>query len=192
MTRWRKPVSIRLFSRKTRADPNGTRFSVRCQEFGCQIVFSREELRCQIGMALGFSQPIDSKNGVSWISELVRRPAFRAANWMSGNSRCLFRTCELRCQIVFSCGGRPRRRGSRAMPRRWDTNSTQSSAPNGRPLRSDARTASKSLAGCSARTLRRQRARRSGSVRPSCSHSGNESRRGSACPAPWQRWLDQG
>ena len=32
---------------------------------------------------------------------------------------------------------------------------------------------------------------RSGSVRPSCSHSGNESRRGLACPAPWQRWLDQ-
>src|SRR5271157_1002275 len=41
------------------------------------------------------------------------------------------------------------------------------------------------------RTFRRQRARRSGSVRPSCSHSGNESRMGSACPAPWQRWLDQ-
>src|SRR5208282_2556006 len=52
--------------------------------------------------------------------------------------------------------------------------------------------ASNSLAGCSPRTFRRQRARRSGSVRPSCSHSGNESRMGSACPAPWQRWLDQG
>ena len=60
-----------------------------------------------------------------------------------------------------------------------------------RPLRTDDRTPSNALAGCSPRTFRRQRARRSGSVRPSCSHSGNESRMGSACPAPWQRWLDQ-
>ena len=37
---------------------------------------------------------------------------------------------------------------------------------------SDDRTPSNSLAGCSPRTFRRQRARRSGSVRPSCSHSG--------------------
>ena len=55
----------------------------------------------------------------------------------------------------------------------------------------DDHTPSNSLAGCSPRTFRRQRARRSGSVRPTCSHSGNESRMGSACPAPWQRWLDQ-
>ena len=59
------------------------------------------------------------------------------------------------------------------------------------PAGTDDRTPSNSLAGCSPRTFRRQRARRSGSGRPSCSHSGNESRMGSACPAPWQRWLDQ-
>ena len=57
--------------------------------------------------------------------------------------------------------------------------------------RTDDRTPSNSLAGCSPRTFRRERARRSGSVRPSRSHSGNESKMGSACPAPWQRWLDQ-
>src|SRR5208337_2685947 len=98
---------------------------------------------------------------------------------------------EFRCQSIFSRGGRPRRRGSWTMPRRREMTSTQSSAPQGRPLRTDDRTPSDSLAGCSPRTFRRQRARRSGSVRPSCSHSGNESRRGSACPAPWQRWLDE-
>ena len=36
---------------------------------------------------------------------------------------------EFRCQSVFSRGGRPRRRGSRTMPRRWEMTSTQSSAP---------------------------------------------------------------
>src|SRR5208337_4197843 len=98
---------------------------------------------------------------------------------------------EFRCRSIFSRGGRPRQRGSRTMPRRWEMTSTQSSAPEGRPLRTDDRTPSNSLDGCSPRTLRRQRARRSGSVRPGCSHSGNESRMGSACPAPRQRWLDQ-
>ena len=44
------------------------------------------------------------------------------------------------------------------------------------------RTPSNSLAGCCPRTFRRQRARRSGSVRPTCSHSGNESRWGRAYP----------
>ena len=37
--------------------------------------------------------------------------------------------CEFRCQSIFSRGGRPRRRGSRTMPRRWEMTSTQSSAP---------------------------------------------------------------
>ena len=36
---------------------------------------------------------------------------------------------EFRCQSIFSRGGRPRRRGSRTMPRRWEMTSTQSSAP---------------------------------------------------------------
>ena len=36
---------------------------------------------------------------------------------------------EFRCQSIFSRGGRPRRRGSRTMPRRWEITSTQSSAP---------------------------------------------------------------
>ena len=36
---------------------------------------------------------------------------------------------EFRCQGVFSRGGRPRRRGSRTVPRRWEMTSTQSSAP---------------------------------------------------------------
>ena len=36
---------------------------------------------------------------------------------------------EFRCQSTFSRGGRPRRRGSRTMPRRWEMTSTQSSAP---------------------------------------------------------------
>ena len=38
-------------------------------------------------------------------------------------------TGEFRCQSIFSRGGRPRRRGSRTMPRRWEMTSTQSSAP---------------------------------------------------------------
>ena len=36
---------------------------------------------------------------------------------------------EFRSQSIFSRGGRPRRRGSRTMPRRWEMTSTQSSAP---------------------------------------------------------------
>jgi len=36
---------------------------------------------------------------------------------------------EFRCRSIFSRGGRPRRRGSRTMPRRWEMTSTQSSAP---------------------------------------------------------------
>ena len=36
---------------------------------------------------------------------------------------------EFRCQSIFSRGGRPRRRGSRTMPRRWEMTSTQSSTP---------------------------------------------------------------
>jgi putative transposase len=36
---------------------------------------------------------------------------------------------EFRRQSIFSRGGRPRRRGSRTMPRRWEMTSTQSSAP---------------------------------------------------------------
>src|SRR5208337_2200720 len=51
---------------------------------------------------------------------------------------------EFRCQGTFSRGGRPRRRGSRTMPRRWEMTSTQSSAPEGRPLRTDDRTPSNS------------------------------------------------
>ena len=38
-------------------------------------------------------------------------------------------SAEFRCQSIFSRGGRPRRRGSRTMPRRWEMTSTQSSAP---------------------------------------------------------------
>ncbi len=39
------------------------------------------------------------------------------------------RASEFRCRSIFSRGGRPRRRGSRTMPRRWEMTSTQSSAP---------------------------------------------------------------
>ena len=48
-----------------------------------------------------------------------------------GEFRCqsIFSAGEFRCQSIFSRGGRPRRRGSRTMPRRWEMTSTQSSAP---------------------------------------------------------------
>ena len=98
---------------------------------------------------------------------------------------------EFRCQSIFSRGGRPRRRrltdDAEAMGNDLDPVlcTVGPATAHRRPY------AIQLLGRLSPRTFHRQRARRAGSVRPSCSHSGNESRMGSACPAPWQRWLDQ-
>ena len=59
-------------------------------------------------------------------------PVSRGNSGVTGGipvSEHLFAGREFRCQSIFSRGGRPRRRGSRTMPRRWEMTSTQSSAP---------------------------------------------------------------
>ena len=55
--------------------------------------------------------------------------------------------------------------------------------PNGRPLRNEPRTDINSSSLCIARTLARHRRRRSASVRPSSSQSGNGLNSGSSCPS---------
>ena len=84
----------------------------------------------------------------------------------------------------LSCylGGRPRGRGFNSIPSRRAMRSIQSESPSGRPLRSEARTASSSDSSCSTRTFPRHRLRRSASVRPSSSHSGKPLSRGSSRP----------
>jgi hypothetical protein len=87
--------------------------------------------------------------------------------------------------VHFSLRGRPLGRGINSMCKRSAIRSVHSEVPNGRPFRNEARTVVNSASLCMEQTLARHRLRRSASVRPSSSHSGNGLRRGSSRPRPW-------
>jgi len=104
------------------------------------------------------------------------------------------------CQFIYPWGkivsvhlslrGRPRGRGMSSIFKRLAICWVHSEVPSGRPLRNEPRTVINSPWFCAAHTLARHRLRRSASVRPSSSHSGNGETSGSARPSPWQGKLD--
>jgi hypothetical protein len=102
-------------------------------------------------------------------------------------TQLVYREAETELELVsvhFSLGGRPRGRGFKSIFSRSATRSVQSSVPNGRPLRSDFRTAASSASSCTPRTLARQRRRRSASFAPNSSHSGKPLTRGVGAAQP--------